>query len=174
MKENILVVSYDPDLSRRVADKLAESFSMRVFSAMELFEFDNVPRKLSEMIAIRGIDYVKNELAGIVKFSTDYENVVFVADLSISETCKDYFAKIISKYLVVLLKNDPQKEVEALEKKNYDALEQELYLYNLEDLEVAESALSEISDVVVNVNGKRDREISNQIVEAIKTIYNVN
>ena len=174
MKSNILVVSYNQNLSKQVAEELATEFSMRVFSAIELFEFDNAPRSLSEMIAIRGASYVKQELAGIVKFSTDYENVVFVADLSMHETCKDFLLKIISSYVVVLLKDEPEKEEQVLLNRNYDQYEKELYFYNQEGLEIAENAIGEYADVVVNINNRNNAEIAAEIVEAIKTIYNVN
>lgn len=174
MKENILIVSYDQVLSRQIADKLAEFFSMRVFSAIELFEFDNIPRTLDEMIAIRGIDYVKDELAGIIKFSTDYQNVVFVSDLSMHETCRQFMSKIIASYIVVILKDDIEKEVSYLENKQFGEYEKELYLYNRQELEIAENSISELADVVVGVHGRPANEIVGEIVSAIKTIYNVN
>lgn len=174
MKENILIVSYDQGLSRKIADKLADIFSMRVFSAIELFEFDNAPRTLSEMIAIRGVDYVKSELAGAVKFSTDYENVVFVADISMHETCMDFMPKVISKYLVILLQSDPESEEISLANKIYDSYERELLYHNREYLEIAENSLSEIADVVVQITGKSDDEIVADTLGAIKAIYNLN
>ena len=43
MKQNLLVTSYDYDVSKRLAEKLADVFSMRTLDVISLFEFDNMP-----------------------------------------------------------------------------------------------------------------------------------
>ena len=38
MKQNLLVISYDYDLSKRLAERLADVFSMRVFDQIEFIK----------------------------------------------------------------------------------------------------------------------------------------
>ena len=65
MKQNLLITGYDYDLSNRLAKRLADIFSMRVFDQTELFEFDHMPLSFSEVFKTNGIEYVKKKMKSI-------------------------------------------------------------------------------------------------------------
>ena len=91
MKQNLLVTSYDYDLSKRLAEKLADAFSMRVLDAIGLFEFDHIPRSFQEMLDLNGKDYVMKELRSILNMELDFDDTVFVTNVSFADNCYDLF-----------------------------------------------------------------------------------
>ena len=174
MKQNILLVCYDNDISKKVADKLADFFSMRVLNAYELFEFDFAPRNLSQMVSECGADYVKNEFAKIVKYSSDYENVILVADISMADTCKDSFNKINSDYVSVFLHDTPEAEESFLRKKNLSPELNKLFLYSAEELKVKQQVLQQNTDCSVCISGLTLMEVLFKTIAGIKSIYDMN
>ena len=174
MKQNILVVSYDYNLSLDLANRLAEYFSMRVLSEVDLFEFDNVPRSLSEMVALRGPEYVKEQLGREVKSSTEFENIIFVADLNMADTCKLFFEQIVQSFNIVLLSKNVEVEELELSKYNFNDYEKEIFYQTKGDLMLKKQVLSEICDVKLDVDGLTELEIFLKAVSDIKNIYNLN
>ena len=85
MKQNLLVVSYDYELSKQIAIKLADVFSMRFFDQKELFEFDHMPMSFREIYSLNGADYVKKKMKSIIGMELDFDNAVFVADISFAD-----------------------------------------------------------------------------------------
>ena len=94
MKQNLLILSYDYTLSKRLSAKFADNFSMRVFDQRELFEFDHLPRSFSEVLLERGREYVFKKFKSIIKMEFDFENTVFVADYSLADYAYDIFHNI--------------------------------------------------------------------------------
>ena len=119
MKQNLLVVSYDYDLSKDLARKLAEVFSMRFFDQKELFEFDHLPRTFAESLALNGKDYILKKFRSIVKMELDFDDAVFVADISFADNCTDLFYKINLSNFVVLLQKRIEEEIDELKQKKY-------------------------------------------------------
>ena len=106
MKQNMLVTSYDYDVSKRLAEKLADVFSMRTLDMISLFEFDHMPNTFSEIYKINGKDYIEKEFRSILKMELDFDNVVFVANLGFADKLEDLFYKIKLSNFVILLKKD--------------------------------------------------------------------
>ena len=67
MKQNMLVLSYDYELSKRIAEKLSDAFSMRVLDSIDLFEFDHIPFSFKEILEKNGIEYVIKKMKSIIK-----------------------------------------------------------------------------------------------------------
>lgn len=174
MKQNILIVCYDFDTSKKVADKIADFFSMRVLNEIELFEFDYVPRSLVDMINLRGINFVREELSKTVRNSLDFENTVFVADIGMAETCKKYFEKLCENYVVILLSKDPEIAGEELTRKPYSPEVKRLLCHSPAKLAEFENTLNQISDITIDLRGKTFMDIFFKIVGDIKKIYNMN
>ncbi len=174
MKQNILLVSYDYDISKKVAEKLADFFSMRVLNSIELFEFDFAPRNISQMIYERGATYVKAQLGKIVKYSSDYENVVLIADISMADTCKECFDNISKDYVSVFLYDTPEAEENFLNKKNLSPELSKLNLYSKEQLFQMHQILKSACDCSIQISGLTLMEVLFKTIGDIKKIYNMN
>lgn len=174
MKQNILVVSYDFDVSKSVAEKLADFFSMRVLNQIDLFEFDYIPRSLREMIKIRGTEFVKKELNGLIKGASDFENVVLVADFSMADAGKENLLHLNQNYNIVYLFKSIEKEHQELLKKAFSPEEKQLFYHTPDELKEKQALLHDLSDVSIDITGLTAMDIFFKTVGAIKSIYNMN
>ena len=176
MKQNLLITGYDYDLSNRLAKRLADIFSMRVFDQTELFEFDHMPLSFSEVFKTNGIEYVKKKMKSIVKMELEFDNAVFVADMSFADDCFDFFYKIKLSNFVVFLYKDVRTEMEELTKKKYNSKEEcEFRLPSENLLKKRELAISfDCADVSLDISNLSEDEIIEQIVDKIEKYYSVN
>ncbi len=176
MKQNMLITSYDYDVSKRLAEKLAEVFSMRTLDMISLFEFDHMPNTFSEIYKINGKDYIEKEFRSILKMELDFDNVVFVANMGFADKHEDLFYKIKLSNFVILLKKDIESEVIELQNKQFDTNEQkEFFLADRETLVSQEHIIEkECADIVVDISNLTDEEIIENIIDKIKNYYSVN
>ena len=176
MKQNLLLTSYDYDVSKRLASELAESFSMRVLNQIELFEFDNMPNTFKDVLEKNGIEYVKKEMNSIIKMELDFDDTVFVANINFADTMKDMFYKIKLSNFVILLKKDIEQEIKELEDKIFETEEEKkFFVSNRVELEKREYVLTQdCADIVVDITNLSDEEIIENIVDKIKNYYSVN
>lgn len=176
MKQNLLVVSYDYNLSRQIATKLADVFSMRFFDQKELFEFDHIPRSFSEIYALNGIEYVKKKMKSIVKMELEFDNASFAADMSFADNCFDMFYKIKLSNFVVFLRKDIKTEMDELTKKQYASQEEyEYFCPNENLLKKRELAISfDCCDIEVNISNLSEDEIVKEIEKGIRNFYQMN
>ena len=176
MKQNMLVTSYDYDVSKRLAEKLAEVFSMRTLDMISLFEFDHSPNTFSEIYKINGKDYIEKEFRSILKMELDFDNVVFVANLGFADKLQDLFYKIKLSNFVILLKKDVESEIEEIKNKQFETKElRDFYLVEKEQLISQEHIIEkECADIVVDISNLTDDEIIDNIIDKIKNYYSVN
>lgn len=176
MKQNLLVVSYDYDVSKRLAHRLADSFSMRVLDAIELFEFDHIPFSFEEILKKNGPAYVSKKMRSILKMELDFDDAVFVANNDFADTCADLFYKIKLSNFVILLKKDIDLELKELNSKQFNIPEQkEFYVLSKETLEKREETLEHgCADIVIDIKNLNDDEIVENIIDKIKNYYSVN
>ena len=176
MKRNLLVSSYDYDLSKQVAKALAEGFSMRFFDQKELFEFDHVPRTFGEVCNEIGEEYVQKKLRSIIKGELEFDDAVMVADMCFVDNCADLFYKIKLSNFIVFLYKDIDTEVEELSQRVHTCeAEKHLIVPSQDKLMQRESAMKmELADIVVDVNKKTTMQIVDEIVDKIKNYYSVN
>ena len=176
MKQNILVVSYDYAFSKRIASKLAELFSMHVFDEMELFEFDHLPRSYNEILQALGKEYILKELRSIIDSEIEFDDAVFVADISFADYAEDLFYKLKLSNFVVLLTKPIEIEMEELKSKIYrTSAEKELFSSNQKTLEKREDKIiKNLADIIVEAENLTDEQIVDEIVDKIKEYYNVN
>lgn len=176
MKQNMLVTSYDYDVSKRLAEKLAEVFSMRTLDMISLFEFDHSPNTFSEIYKINGKDYIEKEFRSILKMELDFDNVVFVANLGFADKLQDLFYKIKLSNFVILLKKDVESEIEEIKNKQFETKElKDFYLVEKEQLISQEHIIEkECADIVVDISNLTDDEIIDNIIDKIKNYYSVN
>ena len=176
MKQNLLVVSYDYDLSKQIATKLADVFSMRVFDQKELFEFDHIPMSFTEIYEMNGAEYVKKEMKSIVNMELDFDNAAFAADMSFADNCTELFYKIKLSNFVVLLYKDIKKEIAELSQKKYlSEAEKEFFCPDENLLKKRELSLSfDCVDIKVDISDLSQTEIVEKIVDKIEEYYSVN
>lgn len=176
MKQNILVVSYDYGFSKQIAKKLAELFSMHLFDELELFSFDHMPRTYDEIFDALGKDYIYNELKDIVSSEVEFDDAVFVADISFADNSEDLFYKLKLSNFVVLLTKPIELEMEELSKKEYGSkAEEKLFATDRELLEEREDKIiKNLADIIVDADNLTEEQIIAEIVDKIKSYYNVN
>ncbi len=153
MKNNLFFMAQEYKISKSVATKVAEFFSMRLFDSVEMFEFDNAPRKIDEVMTDFGRDYVKKEMRSIAKMQLDFDDAVFVADFRFLDAYKDIYAKIQSRNLVIFLSDKTQgvgsKEI-VIEKLCF---------------------LSDCCDLAIDVSCLSNQEIFDKVILEIKKFY---
>ena len=71
-----MIISYDYDISKRVAEKLADVFSMRTLDMISMFEFDHIPNTFNDVLKINGKNYVEKEFRSILKMELDCSKLV--------------------------------------------------------------------------------------------------
>ena len=176
MKQNLLIVSYDYNLSKEVAKILANVFSMRIFDQRELFEFDHLPLTFTEVIDRNGYDYVLKKMKSIIKMELDFDDAVFVADMCFAENCEDIFYKIQLSNFVVFLYKNTTFELEELRNKEYSSgFEKDFYVVDEEKHECRKSKLQKLcSDIKLDVTNLTYEEITNKIIDEIKQYYSMN
>ena len=153
MKQNILVVSYDYKFSRMIASELASLFSMHLFDEIELFEFDHIPRTLDEVLESQGKEYVLKKLRSIVKSEIEFDDAVFVADISFADNCFDLFYRLKLSNFVVLLTKPIETEFEEMQQKEYRSkAEKQLFCSTQKVLEQREDIIiKNLADIIVDV-----------------------
>ena len=176
MKQNLLVTSYDYDISKRLAKKLAEVFSMRMLDEIELFEFDHLPFSFLDVVHKNGILYAQKEMVSIMKNEIDFDDVVFASNIGFAETCVDIFYKIKLSNFVVLLEKNLAREIQELEAKSFGSELEKKYFFGGEKVLCQRKKVikSEVADIVVQIEDKTDEEIIDEIVDKIKNYYSVN
>lgn len=176
MKQNMLVTSYDYELSKRLAEKLADAFSMRVLDSIDLFEFDHIPFTFKEILEKNGIEYVMKEMKSILKMELDFDDAVFVSNINMADNCFDLFYKVKLSNFVILLKKDLNDEIFELEKKVFKTdAERRFFASSMADLETREELIEkDCADIVIDITGLNDDEIVSKIIDKIKIYYSVN
>ena len=176
MKQNLLVTSFDYDISKQVAKELADEFSMRFFDQKELFEFDHLPRTFGDICESFGAEYVKKKFRSILKMELDFDDAVFVSDMCFVDNCEDIFYKIKLSNFVILLKKDIDEEIDWLNKKDIETeSEKSLFVHSKEVLKHREKVIeTEMADIVVAISNKENTQIVSEIIDRIKEYYSVN
>lgn len=169
----MLVTSYDYELSKRLAKRLAGVFSMRVLDQIEMFNFDHIPLSLEDVLQKNGEAYVKKELRSIVQMEDDFDNVSFVTDISFADNCEDLFYKIKLSNFVIFLYKNLDNELEELNKKQFESSAQKsLFFGNAETLRNREEKIkNDCADISINITGISDDETVELIEKLIETYY---
>lgn len=173
MKGNLFLVSYNYDLSKRIAKSLAQEFSLRVFDQRELFDFDNMPRTFSDVMSQQGSEFILKKFRSILKMELDFEDAIFISDISFADNCYDLFYKIKLNNFVVFIYKDIEKELQDLKQKKFSSeAEREFFDTNKAQLNNRENLIkNDCADISVDVTGLSDSEIIQKIINQIKIFY---
>lgn len=176
MKQNILIASYDYEVSKRLAEQLADVFDMRTLDMISLFEFDNIPNTFEDVLKISGKPYVEKELRSILKMELDFDNVVFVSLLETLTEFKELFYKVKLSNFVILIKKDTESELAELENKAYSSENvKDFFKLTKDDLIKYEKQIeTNCADIVIDISNLTSAEIIQKIIDKIKNYYSVN
>lgn len=174
MKENLLVLGVDYELSKQVAIELADVFSLRYFDQKELLLFDHVPLSFGEIIEKNNIEYVFKKMRSIIKMELDFEGAVFASDSCVVTNCEDLFDKIKHSNLIIALNGRLKEEFNQLQNKQYDSnQEKEFYCISKSEIIERKQKFTNLADIVVDVTNLTPQQICNEVVDKIKQFYNL-
>ena len=155
MKKNLFFVAYNYEMSKNVAANVAEFFAMRLFDSIEMFEFNNVPRKLSDVLKECGREYVEKKMRSIVKMEFDFDDAVFVAPFEYFGGWSNLCKEINYQNLVIFLHEKSNKRVGDM------------------NIDHKLKFLTDCCDIAIDVTDLQNDEISDKVIEEIKNFYSL-
>lgn len=172
MRKNIVIVSYNYALSKRIASILAERFDMRMFDMFEMFKFHNMPNTLADVLRINGKAFVDKKMRGILKDALEFSGIIFVADLKVVGENPDLYEVLKENNSFLFMKND--FKVEFSQRENLAILspeEKEYFSIPLDSLnEMEQNIEKNLADFVVNIEGLTFNEIKESVLEKLKEL----
>lgn len=168
-----MVICYDYALGKRIAQRLAEVFSMRFFDQLELFEFDHIPRTFEEVYKMEGRDYVLKKFRSIIKMELDFDNAAFTAHISLADNSEELFYRMKLSNFVILLYKPIEKEMLELENKMYKSPEQKEFAFLQKDVlqNYEEKIKKDCADIAVNIDGISEDALIELIEKLIEAYY---
>lgn len=154
MKNNLFFVANDYNNAKFVASSVAEFFDMRLFDSVEMFEFDHTPRKIEDVLNDFGYEYVNKKMKSIVKMQLDFDDSVFVGDLTFLEGWRCLFDDIKSKNLVIFLNDKTKSNITTQAKQKKIEF------------------LGSCCDLAIEISGLKLKDAVEKIVTEIKSFFN--
>ena len=90
MVQNIAIVGLNRTKVYEVAKLLAEQLDMHFFDSLELFEFDNIPRNLSQMLEEYGEEYYRKKEKGMIGYVSGFTNCVINLESGMAESVVNF------------------------------------------------------------------------------------
>ena len=155
-----------------MATFLADMFDMRFFDMYDMFNFDNSPNTLTDVLKINGSDYVDKQMRGIMKSEFDFSGVVFVVDTKIISICKDLFEDIRKGNIVIFLRRDFKTEFYQREHFLFRSPEEkEYYSLKIDELfEIEQEIAYELAHLVLDIDDISYRQLRDIILEDLKKL----
>lgn len=156
MKNNLFIISQDYEKAKAVSKKVAEFFSMRLLDSIEMFEFDNSPRKIGEVVSDFGRDYTKKEMRSIARMQLDFDDALFVGNYDYLDAYNELSDKINQKNLVVFLNDN-----NGVSQQGENSLCEKLKF------------LADCCDVAIDISCLPNEEIFDKVIVEIKNFYGI-
>lgn len=163
MKHNLMVVSNNYDLSKEIANNLAEYFSMRVFDEIELLNFDFSPRTINELQDDFGSEFVYKKLSKTLLSQCEFENIVFLTHYETINMSASYFEKLKEHDFIIMIRQN------ILQKENVN--KQDKLFSNTISTEEFNELSKNLADFSVAINSNSIEEVSEIIIKGIKSFY---
>lgn len=165
MKQNLVILCYDYNLSKLISKSLSEYFLMRVLDETELFDFDYSPRSIEDLISMFGLDFVMEKFCKIAGSHCDYENIIFISHLKIMNNCAKKFDKFKENSLIILIESDFQ---------DLENIDNPIFILNENEFnQVQDNLQNSLADICIeNVDLSFD-ELNKTIIEEIKNYYRI-
>jgi len=169
--QNIAIVGLNRDKAYEVAKMLATELDMFFFDALELFEFDNMPRTFSVMLKEFGEEYYRRKEKGIIGYASDFSNCVINLESGFCEKSEN-FDVIKSNCLVVYLAEASNTVKEELDKLSFETEdENKFFKVSEETLKQRAMSLETNADIIVNASEGSSLKVVSEIIRMIKNYY---
>ena len=171
MVSNIVIVSLNREISRQVGEILAEELEMHFLDTIELFEFDNIPRSLSDILKENGEKYFREKEKSLTGYASGFENTVINIESGCCLVAKN-IKKLKENCLVIYLHFPPNTIKKYLDKKNYETEElKKFYNITLKKIERRAEILSDKADIRISASNKSFLKLSSEVLRAINAYY---
>ena len=171
MVQNIAIVGLNRKKTYEVAKTLASELDMFFFDALELFEFDNIPRTFPIMLKEFGEDYYRRKEKGIIGYASEFSNCVINLESGFSEK-EESFNVLKENCLLVYLAEATNIVKEELEKQTFETEEeQKFFLVNEDVLKQRALRLETNADIIVNASEVSSLKIVSDTIRMIKNYY---
>lgn len=174
MKRNIAIVCLDKSVASSTAKLLADQLNMRYFDMRQLFEFDHKPHTFKDIITNYGISYYRQKELSIMKYASDFENVVLNLDFDVSYK-KGTLQSLSNDYLIIFLHISPARATSILAKEDYSCYkEKTMFVMPKEKLQTRIENIRVQADIEVNVSTSSLPKVCKDVMRAINKFYNLN
>ena len=173
MKKNIAIICLDKAMARSTAQLLADQLTMRFFDMRELFEFDHKPHSFKDMLGDYGITYYRQKELGILKYASDFENIVFNIDSDVLYK-KDTLKNLAENFLIIYMHINPALALKIVNKEEYCCYkEKSMYALTKDKLTTRIENVRSQADIEVNVSSSTYFKASSDIMRAIQKYYGI-
>ena len=171
MVQNIAIVGLNRAKSYEVAKMLADELDMFFFDALELFEFDNMPRTFSQMLKEFGVDFYRRKEKGIIGYASEFNNCVINLEGGMAEN-EANFKNIKETSIVVYLAEAVNIVFEDLKNQSFENEEEkQFFLVEEEILKNRANKLTNNADIIVNASEGSSLKITSEVVRMLKNYY---
>lgn len=163
------MISYDYKYCIKLAKMLADFFDLRFFDWRALFEFDNVPNTLEDVIKTAGAEYVRGKLHGICKMEAEFDDAVFACDLAVTKGIENINELIKeNNYVIFLKKDDISAQINL--KQKYDNSEINLFFGDsMDTINLwGDNIVKNVADIVIDIDGLSHDEAKAEIINKLK------
>ena len=174
MVENIAIVGLDREQSYETAKLLASELDMHFLDTIELFEFDNIPRTLSDMIKEYGLLYFRKKEKGALKYASEFSQTLIHCESGMAMR-KANFDNLKTNCLVIYLHNSASVVERKIKSKKYKTIEEaKLFKISLDQIKNRIANLKKYSDIIVDAKNKSTLKLASEVLRKIKEFYGVN
>lgn len=173
MVQNIAIIGMNRDVAYEVSKLVASQLDMHFMDTIDLFEFDNHPRTLSDMLKQFGLRYFREKEKGTIKYVAGFTNSVINIESGMS-VFKNNFKMLKTTSLVIYLKQDIKELEYILAGKKYpDRYVKDFYCLTETNLLNRDDQLSKNADIVVKIYNESVFKIASEVIRQIKLFYGV-
>lgn len=173
MVQNIAIISFRKHQSHEIAKMLSDQMDMSFLDTLELFEFDNAPRKQSDVVKEFGMTLYKKKICSSVKYASFFENTVISAEISALSTNK-MLDILRNNCLVIYLSNGTKRVFNEIQKTKFETKElKKIYGLSLEQIEKRDALIRKKSDIIIQPSSEHNLKTVSEIIRKIKEFYGV-
>lgn len=171
MISNIVVLGINRGATRQVAEMLSEQLQMHFVDTLELFEFDNIPRSLSDILREQGEAYFRKKEKSLNGYVSEFENTVIHAE-SGSVLNSKKIKEFKKNCLIVYIHYSASKVQKLLKSSEYKTKElKKFFNISLERINRRVELLKKHADISINGNGKSAFKITAETLRAIDDYF---
>ena len=153
MISNIVILGLNRDVSKQVSQMLAEQLQMHFVDTIELFEFDNIPRTLSDILREQGEAYFRKKEKSLNGYVGEFENTVIHAESGTVLSLKK-IKELKKNCLVIYIHYSATNIKKVLNNKQYESKElKKFFNISQKRIERRVELLKARSDIMINATG---------------------